>query len=1351
MLKWTKNSKSMSGSYSMKGTQPAGVGVKKGSLATNGNGPPPLTYPADPPDDENMNEIIDDNVELTIHLPDGTVKQQSEDSNIPMMDLLVKIASSSKLNPAAHTLVVLTGDKWKQIDFKANKTIGLLANEDRSVSVQVVKKQKEEKVKLKTANQPFEMTYRFTVNLPGNQKEVVRISPKETLAEVRAVVCQKKNFDPNNYVFLLPSNPSQPLEDSTCIGDLKTNEIRFESKAVVSAAIARSMPDLAFAAARAGSGAGESRSKVEAEKKAKKGFLSFLGKKDNKFKLAHSTSDIDLRSKSQDSEITRSTTTAANRPKTMYVDSGELDHFGLRKTTGDLHKYSEHRKSSGSGLMPLNENVALSASSDNLTSSQKNNKGDQQKKSGKKRAAPPPPKANGKNASESQTVQVEINVQPKSTKQTQIEEVRLENNNRVQLNKNIHSRNSSDSSGYHEYHEMTLSGTESPEANKSDNLQTTLDTTSIDSGEHFNGDSGIPDMSPMRHRAVNRNDGAYSRDSSLDIDKPVAPGRKKKRAPLPPPGMSVAPIDSSSTNTPDSPPPSRGRHTDEEFAALQAMEEVTMRFNLEDSDDDDANRGQDLYMVENSSIHSEDIDLDPEVAHRQRPATFVAPPPPTEPPPDDSVAVTLGLVDTVDIGVGDGTTNSPRDSSKDFPSSKSSRRGSVSSNSSVNTIEDISEAFKLTIAMGEESLGDFESDHSDDSVQDELKKAMPEFKKHIASLVLQGSDGEESTNGTPLSKDPSSSSPSSQHKLLHSDRDISAQGDRDSSEITYEFTVASVPSGFQNLSQRDSEEESFETEEIVEYYPAQQNVLQHALLETGSPRVIPDLESPKEHAKAICVHPHDVFQDIDVEGTDDVKDDDKDLNEKVKVKEVEVTRVVDTEVLNDTKTVDIPEQTKEKPVVVKVKKPEEKEEFVITFDELSTLDFSASNPNDQKKPRREFSDTPKVNYRIEFRNSRDFDEEVIQASNTSIVNHAPVFDETSGKQTVDINIANQCSNISFQPNSEGEAENLLEEKSISFIALPAERTAVKEEKVETNDEVEVNLEKETFASKTVIQLSQSSPPVISHTGSRESLQTSSRESSKTSSRNSTQTNSRESTPRRSDDDAESANLMQTQYQQMQQQMAMWQNQLLQNQQLLASSLSPDPPSPNQTPGIQDQSSLQLQQLQLQIQMQQQMLLQLQQSIATISFNKNAVVGPSQQQTLLQTPAAGFSTPPNTGSSGGNSQMSSPNFLSGHEFQTSTPIPDMPSQRGQRDGSLSQVPVAPTLPPAPGLEAKSKEVKADAKYTKPKQKRFERQLDPREQLMLDIRNFGKKGLNKSRIRRFQSRPLTGINDEIPIYV
>lgn len=64
----------------MKGTTPAAVGLKKGSLATNGNGPPPLSYPADPPDDENMNEIIEENVQLTVLLPDGSTREQSVES-----------------------------------------------------------------------------------------------------------------------------------------------------------------------------------------------------------------------------------------------------------------------------------------------------------------------------------------------------------------------------------------------------------------------------------------------------------------------------------------------------------------------------------------------------------------------------------------------------------------------------------------------------------------------------------------------------------------------------------------------------------------------------------------------------------------------------------------------------------------------------------------------------------------------------------------------------------------------------------------------------------------------------------------------------------------------------------------------------------------------------------------------------------------------------------------------------------------------------------------------------------------------------------------------------------------------
>ena len=109
--------------------------------------------------------------------------------------------------------------------------------------------------------------------------------------------------------------------------------------------------------------------------------------------------------------------------------------------------------------------------------------------------------------------------------------------------------------------------------------------------------------------------------------------------------------------------------TDEEDEALKAMEEVTMKFNI-DSDDE-----HDMHMIENTSVNSEDVDLD---LRRQRPpCNFVAPPPPTEPPPDDSEPVDLSSVvsqvDTVDIGVGDATTSPGPDSAKNSPRSESSK------------------------------------------------------------------------------------------------------------------------------------------------------------------------------------------------------------------------------------------------------------------------------------------------------------------------------------------------------------------------------------------------------------------------------------------------------------------------------------------------------------------------------------------------------------------------------------------------------------------------------------------------------------------------------------------------------
>ena len=224
------------------------------------------------------------------------------------------------------------------------------------------------------------------------------------------------------------------------------------------------------------------------------------------------------------------------RPKSMFVTSGDNEIIDVRRTTGNLQnvpntRNADFRKSTGSTLVPVSEIFSQEVRTENSESAPDTSQ--TLPKTKKKKAAPPPPQ---QKQNIQQTVQVEIEVKPKEVLEDRhIEEI---SDNRVALKK-MHSRNSSDSSGYHE---LTLSGAESPEGAKLENLQTTLDTTSIDSGEHagqFNGDSGIRDMSPLRQHE--QGDIAKGADSDVRLSQegpPVAPGRKKKRAPLPPPGMS---------------------------------------------------------------------------------------------------------------------------------------------------------------------------------------------------------------------------------------------------------------------------------------------------------------------------------------------------------------------------------------------------------------------------------------------------------------------------------------------------------------------------------------------------------------------------------------------------------------------------------------------------------------------------------------------------------------------------------------------------------------------------------------------------------------------------------------------
>jgi hypothetical protein len=78
-----------------------------------------------------------------------------------MMDLHVNLAASAKLNPAGFTTVLLSDDPWKPLDYKANQTVGSVAdkfsNDLHPLRVKLAPKIKEEK-KSKVTKPGFEVT-----------------------------------------------------------------------------------------------------------------------------------------------------------------------------------------------------------------------------------------------------------------------------------------------------------------------------------------------------------------------------------------------------------------------------------------------------------------------------------------------------------------------------------------------------------------------------------------------------------------------------------------------------------------------------------------------------------------------------------------------------------------------------------------------------------------------------------------------------------------------------------------------------------------------------------------------------------------------------------------------------------------------------------------------------------------------------------------------------------------------------------------------------------------------------------------------------------------------------------------
>ncbi|XP_037533195.1 protein cordon-bleu [Nematolebias whitei] len=145
-----------------------------------------------------------------------------------LMDVLVELCSSYQLNPALHTLDLLSPE-GHSLGFKPNALLGSL----HVARVLIKEKVVEEKVRRRPAPKVPEKTVRLMVNYHGSQKAVVRVNPLVPLQALVPVICDKCDFKPA-HVLLLKDGVSRyelPLDKS--LTELGIKELYVQDQSLV--------------------------------------------------------------------------------------------------------------------------------------------------------------------------------------------------------------------------------------------------------------------------------------------------------------------------------------------------------------------------------------------------------------------------------------------------------------------------------------------------------------------------------------------------------------------------------------------------------------------------------------------------------------------------------------------------------------------------------------------------------------------------------------------------------------------------------------------------------------------------------------------------------------------------------------------------------------------------------------------------------------------------------------------------------------------------------------------------------------------------------------------------------------
>ncbi|XP_056330950.1 protein cordon-bleu isoform X2 [Danio aesculapii] len=218
---------------------------------------------------DSKENMLRSSVDLHISLPTGYQTTINVDGRKALMDLLVDLCSQYHLNPAYHTLELLSPEA-QPVSFKPNALLGAL-----DVSCALIKERVlEDKVIRKPPPKVPEKTVRLVVNYHRSQKAVVRVNPLASLQTLVPVICQKCEFDPAHVLLFKDNISHQQLDLDKSLSDLGIRELYVLDQTLVLQPKMASTPALNYSAESL-----RSNSLSGSEKKGLLGFLKFNRRK----------------------------------------------------------------------------------------------------------------------------------------------------------------------------------------------------------------------------------------------------------------------------------------------------------------------------------------------------------------------------------------------------------------------------------------------------------------------------------------------------------------------------------------------------------------------------------------------------------------------------------------------------------------------------------------------------------------------------------------------------------------------------------------------------------------------------------------------------------------------------------------------------------------------------------------------------------------------------------------------------------------------------------------------------------------------------------------------------------------